>query len=89
LDDGVSPFLGVATEERSGLYDFVGFFNLVVKVEVSVYLEGLCFKLVAITIVGVGLVATDSVASSLGIGRGVHCNVTYLKGVQSVKIVRR
>jgi hypothetical protein len=40
--------------------------------------------------VGVGLVGANVGSSrGLGIGRGVYCDVTYLEGVQSVKVILR
>ena len=54
--------------------------------EVSVDLEEPSFELIAIAIVKVRLVSTACSSSSLGSGWGVHCNVTHLEGVQSVKV---
>jgi hypothetical protein len=83
LDKQVSLFFCVSLEEGRGLNNFVLIFNLVFfEVEVLVDLEQLCLKLVAVTIKGVRLVGANIGSSrGLGIGRGVYCDVTYLKGV--------
>jgi len=39
--------------------------------------------------VGVGLVASNRGSRDVGIGGGVHCGITHLEGVQSVKVVLR